>query len=109
MKLVDVKRTKKDKEDEQKRWDEPMLTEDYSYGLRLDLDDVTIQKLGLGDLDADETVRIHAEAFVSEDNVRKRNGKTVRSVGLQITKLAVLQSEGDEETAEAMYGENEKD
>lgn len=109
MTLIDVKRTKKDKQDEAKRWEEPVSRDDYPYGTRIDLDDSTVRKLGLSDLDADEVVRIQAEAFVSEDTARKQNGKTVRSVSLQITKMAIVQSESDDDTAEAMYGESEKD
>ena len=103
MGLVDIKRTKADKAAEKKRWEEPVSGDDYPYGLQLRLDDETIKKLKLGDLDAEQEVRVAAVAFVSEDNANKRNGKTVRSVTLQITKLSVLQAETKEDVADAMY------
>ena len=104
MNLVDVKRTPADKKKEKERWDEPSR-DDYPWGLAIQLDNETIDKMGLGDLNADETVRIYAEAFVANDNVNKENGKTVRSVKLQITKMAVAQSDNDDEAAEDMYKE----
>jgi hypothetical protein len=104
MKLVDVKRTKADKKEEQESYEVADSSEDYPWGLSIRLDNSTIQKLGLGDLDADETVRVYAEAFVSEDSANKKNGKTVRSMTLQITRLAVAQSEKDEDKADALYG-----
>lgn len=103
MELVDIKRTKADKTAEKKRWDEPMNADDYPYGLTISLDDATIKKLKLGDMDAEQEVRVEAIAFVSEDNANKRNGKTVRSMQLQITKLAVVQGETKEDMAKAMY------
>ncbi len=103
MALVDVKRTKADKKAEADRWKEPEQGEDYPYGLQLRLDNATIQKLGLGDMDAEETVRIHAEAFVSEDSANMRNGKTDRAMTLQVTKLAVVQGESDDVKASEMY------
>lgn len=65
MELVDIKRTKADKKAEKKRWDEPYEGDDYPYGLQLHLDDETIKKMGLGDFDADQVVRLEAQAFVS--------------------------------------------
>ena len=104
MKLVDVKRTKADKKATESEYKDPINQDDYPWGLNIRLDNATVQKLGLGDLDADESVRLYADAFVTEDSVTKRNGKTVRTVALQITKLAVVQSEDDDSTASAMYG-----
>lgn len=103
MTLADMKRTKADKKAETKRWDEPIGAGDYPYGLAIDLDDETITKLGLGDVDADDKVKIAATAFVSSSNTNKRNGKTTRSVTLQITTMAVIQGESKEATASAMY------
>lgn len=106
MQLVDIKRTSADKKAEKKRWEEPSSMEDYPYGLTIRLDNETIEKIGLGDLDAEETVMLQAEAFVSEDSVNKRNGKTHRSVSFQITKLAVGQSAkiNPSDAAKDLYG-----
>lgn len=105
MKLVDIKRTKADRKAEQERYStaDELGGDDYPWGLNLRLDDATIKKIGLGDVDADQAVRVYAEAFVSEDTVNKRNGKSVRNVTLQITKLAVAQSESDDDAADDMY------
>lgn len=110
MKLVDIKRTKADRKAEQERYSDPeVATDDYPWGLTIRLDDATIKKIGLGDVDADQAVRVYAEAFVSEDTVNKRNGKSVRNVTLQITKLAVAQSESDDDAADDMYSTPSKD
>lgn len=104
MQLVDVKRSKADKKREQAKYDEPVTaTEDYPWGLSIRLDNATIEKLGIGDLDAEENVRVFAAAFVSEDTATKRNGNTERSVSLQITKLAVVQTPSDASIADELY------
>lgn len=108
-KPVDIKRTKADKEAEKKRWDQPYTGDDYPYGLKLELDNETITKLGLGDMDADETVMIMAEGFVANDTVNKRDGKTVRNVTIQISKLAIDQAEEDDDASETLYGEKNAD
>jgi hypothetical protein len=105
---VDIKRTTADKQAEKKRWEEPVSADDYPYGLKINLDNETIKKLGLGDLDADEPVMIMAEGFVSSDNVEKRNGKSVRSVSIQISKLAIDQVSEDDAT-ETLYGAKDAD
>lgn len=105
MELTDLQYTKADKKNEAERWSEPDNAEDYPWGLRIRLDDVEVRKLKLGDLDAEQPVRLMAEGFVAEDSAHKRNGKTVRAISIQITKLAVVQSESNEDTAEELYGE----
>ena len=103
--LVNIKRTEADKKAEAAKYDTiDGKAEDYPWGLSLRLDNETIAKLGLGDTDADDKVTIHAQAFVSEDTVNKRNGKTERSVSLQITDISVMQSESGNAAAEEMYG-----
>lgn len=105
MKLTDVKRTKADKTEDKERYEEPFGGDDYPHGLTINLDNATIEKLGLGDFDADESVRLHAEGFVSNDSTTKRKGKTDRSMTIQITKLALAQTETDDDKAAAMYEE----
>jgi hypothetical protein len=104
MRLVDVKRTKAEKKQEQAKYEEPTVTDDYPWGLSIRLDNDTINKLGLGDLDANQEVRLFADGFVSEDSATKRNGTTDRSVSIQITKLAVLPAESKEDIADDLYG-----
>ena len=108
-KLVDVKRTKEDKKEEQERWKDVENSDDYPWGLSIRLDNSTIQKLGLGDLDAEQPVKIVAEGFVSEDSVNKRNGKTVRTLAIQIQKLAIAQEEEGPDASETLYGGGDAD
>lgn len=63
----------------------------YPYGLRLDLSDESLDKLGLDDLPkVGKTVKIVAQAEVqSASESTSSSGKSHRSVGLQITKMKV--------------------
>lgn len=63
----------------------------YPYGLRLDLSDESLDKLGLDDLPkVGKTVNISAVAEVqSASESTSASGKSHRSVGLQITKMKV--------------------
>lgn len=103
MNLTDVKRTEAEKKSEQEKWETPTNGDDYPWGLTLNLDNATIEKLGLGDMDANEEVRVYARAFISSDSIEKRNGGTERRVSLQITHLGVTQSDTDEATAKELY------
>jgi hypothetical protein len=63
----------------------------YPYGLRLDINDDSLDKLGMDDLPkVGKTVKIVAEAEVqSASESTSASGKSHRSVGLQITKMKV--------------------
>jgi hypothetical protein len=106
--LVDVKRTKADKEAERKSWegDSVERMDDYPYGLTVHLDHETIEKLGLSDMDLDagEPVMLVSEATVTEDRINTVNGKTRRSMSLQLRKIAVTQEAKREDTATTLYG-----
>jgi len=111
MDLVDVKRTKADKEAERKRWEgESAVAEmdDYPYGLTLHLDDQTMEKLGLSgtDFDTGEPVKLVAEAVITEDRINTINGKTRRSMSIQLRKMALTQDGEKEDVATTLYGGN---
>lgn len=106
--LKDLKRTKADKKAEQDAWKEEPAAEDYPYGLGIMLDNTTIKKLGLGDLDDGQKVHIVAEASVTETSTEKRNGKSVRRARLQIEKMAVTSKDTKAKLADDMYGKTTK-
>lgn len=109
MDLVDVKRTKADKEAERKRWEGESVVgemDDYPYGLTIHLDDQTMEKLGLtgADFDTGEPVAIVAEGVITEDRINTVNGKTRRSMSIQLRKMAVSQEGEREDVATTLYG-----
>jgi len=104
-KLTDLKRTVDDRKATEALYAEPILEEEYSYGLRLDLGQEELDKLGITILDVGQEVLITAMAVVnnvhesdSDDSGRKR------SVGLQIQKMDIIQGSGD--ATKALYGED---
>lgn len=105
MNLIDVKRTKEDKKAEAKRWEDSETRDDYPWGLRIHLDEETVEKLKLGDIDAGHDVTLHAKCFVAEDSINKANGQTRRHMALQITAMALEQGEPSPTVGDALYGE----
>lgn len=107
MDLIDVKRTKADKDAEAKRWEDSEQRDDYPWGLSISINEETCEKLGLSDkdFDAGEPVMVAAEGFISEDRVTLVNGKPRRSMTIQFRKLAVDQDAGGESITDAMYGD----
>jgi uncharacterized protein (DUF2249 family) len=96
---VNLARTAADKKKEKDRWsDEKSIDhiEDYPYGLELSLDNSTIEKLKMQDLESDDEVYIVAKAKVTSSTSRSVGGKTERSAGLQITDMALSKSEDAE-------------
>lgn len=63
--------------------------EAYPYGLRIDLNNDSLEKLGIDELpDSGDTMKLVAEVKVESTSERQeRNGDKNRSVGLQITKM----------------------
>lgn len=107
MQLTDMKLTKADKKAREEQWSSTVETqEDYSYGLSIHLDDEAIEKLGLtsAQLDAGQPVSIVGEALISSDNISTINGKTRRSLTLQIQKLGVEQGTAASLTS-TLYGD----
>ena len=87
--LVSMKKTKAEATLEDKP--SPMSREMYPYGLRLDLNDDSLEKLKIESLPkVGKTVQVTAEARVESVSERDdtRGGKR-RSLELQITKMAV--------------------
>lgn len=110
MKLTDVKRTKADKKAEQERWKDGGAVEnmdDYPYGLTLHLDDEVLEKLGLTDADFDtgQPVMLTSEAIITEDRINTVNGKTRRSMSIQLRKIAISQEEDKDSITTNLYGE----
>lgn len=103
--LVDMKRTAEDKKKEAERYEtEPGYGEDdYGYGLTIRLDNEMIEKLGIEPktISAETPVMIMAEGRVSEESANTYNGKTRRTLAIQIQKLAVAPNEGD--AAKVLY------
>lgn len=108
MDLVDVKRTAADKEREKKKYEtlgSPIESEDYPYGLRISLDNDTLEKLGLsGELKSEDVVHLMAEGAVIESRSSTVNGKTQRSVEIQLRKIAVKEDGEHESASEILYG-----
>lgn len=106
MDLIDVKRTEADKKREREQWDKPMMAdmEDYPYGLQIQLDNETIVKLGLGDIDTADEVDIVACGVIVSDNINTVGGKTRRSMTIQLQKLAISQEEESESLVKTLYG-----
>lgn len=89
--LVSMKNTPK-KKDSKNKLSEPCCEpgdDAYPYGLRLDLNNDSLEKLGIDELpDSGETLKLVAEVKVESTSERsERNGDKNRSVGLQITKM----------------------
>lgn len=92
--LVSLKRTKKEKSEGDSVCCAPGGGDDYPYGTRLDLDEDSLDKLGITNLpEVGSTMKVTAEASV--DSVSSRayagedGGKQKRSLTLQLTKMAL--------------------
>lgn len=89
--LVSMKQSKKEK-----KASEPCCgtssSEDYPYGLRLDLNDETLEKLGIDDLPAvGDDLDLDAEVQVRSVSENQYEGEDRRrSVTLQITKMKLV-------------------
>jgi len=110
MNLIDVKRTKADKKAEQDRWKDGGTVEnmdDYPYGLTIHLDDDVLEKLGLtnADFDTGQPVMLTSEAIITEDRINTVNGKTRRSMSIQLRKIAISQEQDKDDMATTLYGE----
>lgn len=88
-KLVDLKRTKQEREKHSKP--EPYKGEDYPYGLTVHLDHDALEKLGIKNLPkAGGKVMLHAHAHVKSTEDRNEDGgKRRRSMSLELRKMAI--------------------
>lgn len=107
MKMIDLARTKADKEAEAKSWKETSTDDmpDYPYGLELHLDHDQLKKLGDPELDAEDMITITAKVHVKSVSATTVNGKKKKSANLQIQKMAIVSEEtvssGEKELYEA--------
>lgn len=87
--LVDMKLSKRDKKESM----ESKITEDrpsYPWGLRLNLDDDSLKKLGISLPDVGESMRVTATAtVVSVSENKHEHGSHNRHVELQIVKMGL--------------------
>lgn len=106
--LVSVARTDADKAKEAASWKEASASDmdDYPYGLSIYMNNETIEKIGVPDLDAEQEVSIRAVGYVREDGVTIINGKKSRNLSIQITKMAVDQTAGQTDIAKTLYGDD---
>lgn len=106
MKMADMKMSKRDKK---RMFGIPTVagsTPDYPWGLSLTLDAAALKKLGVTELpDAGEECMIHATGKVTRvsESASEKGGE--RSVEVQITKLALMCEDSDEE----MWAKAKKD
>lgn len=101
-KLIDLKRTKKDREKEKEGYNTVCGpgSDDYSYGLRISLDNRDLEKLGIDLPKTGAKVTIEAVCEVTETSSNSRAGKDEQRVTLQIQKLAL--SKGGESMEDAI-------
>lgn len=83
----------------------------YPYGLRLDLGEEEIAKLGLDELpDLDDTVVVMAVAMVkSRNEMKSDDGKVYRNLCLQITAMNLKEGKPEKEKVplkNKMYGDD---
>lgn len=103
--LVSVARTQSEKQEAAGRYDDASTMEDYPYGLSVYLDNDTIEKLKIGDIDAEDGVMLHCKGMVREDSVTIINGKKRRSLSIQITAMCVDEvMEEKEDASKVLYG-----
>lgn len=78
----------------------------YPYGLSITLNDETITKLGLAALPAaGQKMMLHARVEVtSVSQYEQKDNDKERSIGLQITDMAVEADRGEADAATVMYG-----
>lgn len=101
-KLIDLKRTKQDVKKEKEGYNTVCGPgrDDYSYGLRIILDNRELEKLGIDTLPkAGAKMTIEAVCEVIETSTNSRDGKDEQRMTLQIQKLALTKGGGSMEDA----------
>lgn len=104
MALVDLKRDKKDERPVEPMEDSP----DYPWGLNLNLDQDTLDKLDLDPTDFEVGEELPLVGVVKVTSISKHDsevGGPGSSVGLVVTKLERAAS--DENRAEALFGDKD--
>lgn len=108
MKMTSMKMAKKEMEakSEPAKMDQPQ----YPWGLKINLDNEALQKLGMKEMPkVGQKLMLHAKVEVTDAHASDvKGGKKNVSCGIQITDMA-LEGEGEEyEMKERMYGEGVK-
>lgn len=88
--MASLKRSKADKKRESNKYRlSSPSSEDYPYGTRIELDNDSLDKLGIDDMpDVGKKMRIHAVAHVLSTSESTHDGKKAhRSMSLQIRKM----------------------
>jgi hypothetical protein len=103
MPMISVKRTA----EEVKVDNEPALMsgDEYPWGLQVDLDDDTLEKLDQGLLDVGTELKLDAIVNVSAVHEHSNEGGRSRSMTLQITELALTRPA--REASERLYPEED--
>jgi hypothetical protein len=77
----------------------------YPYGLTVSLDNDSLEKLGISQLpDVNETYTLVAQVRVTSVSANESDYGKSRSVGLQITDMALEDGKLGERAAKALYG-----
>ena len=106
MKMVNMKMSKAERKETVPVASEPEGPE-YPYGICLNLNKETIEKLGLGTPKAGATLMLHAMVEVKSVTVTdEKDGKGYKSMDLQITDMALEKGGGmgTKKVAESLYG-----
>lgn len=106
--LIDMAKSAEQKAKEAVPYDQrPVANDipDYPYGLTIYLDAEAVKRLGLEGCDADETLDIKALGVITETSSAKVNGKTRRTMSIQLQKMAVNGEAEKVDPVQAMYGD----
>lgn len=104
--MIDMKMTK---EEAKEQYGAPSMSgsaPEYPYGLRLDLDDGSMEKLGLDKLpEVGSSMMISARVEVCcASETKTYDGDTERRLGLQITAMQVGKDTAGSDKAKDIYG-----
>lgn len=104
-KLISMQMTKKERE---KQYEPAVASSDnapvYPWGLALNLDSATLDKLGIESLpEVGSKLTLVAEVSVTGANENKTTGGTSRSINLQITKMCLGEGGDGKKAEEVLY------
>lgn len=105
--LVSMKRSPAEKKAEEKTYLESSPeSESYPWGLRLNLSETELDKLGIGALKVGDTLRMEARVRIcSASEYQSEGGGQRRSAELLITDMALSTDAGEKKDAAAvLYG-----
>lgn len=96
MPLKSMALTKADRKAREKRCEIPSLGDKYPYGLRIELNNDAVKKLGLSSLPkAGKRMKLVAEVRVIGSRMNQRDGgETERNLDLQIEKMDLTSTPG---------------